>query len=1008
MSFGDGTAVFAQRAKAIGLTDDVVQTFKTAQVDTMAKFAFACNYSPGASDDAPFKAMIKQVIGRDPSLVEESCLRRLFNESYATVAADIKAQTEQAGDDVQRKLAPADRAARLEEQQRRLLGISIRGPYEPGDTLVDRCVQLYENDRLQYIAWEVCVSREHELLTSSKKDQRLVVQSSGELKFSSSNKVEACDTSSEIMLRYCLMRRGLALEQANVLSYANHDMWLEKLLTCRLDTVPQGFSRPTFQQLEAADKRLFLLLSEKTRAGIKAGTAGRPCDVHFEACFNSTEVLSILQPKPLAVKSKEDEPPFKKLKSERPQFERSGSDRPMGKGKGKGKSKQSGNQFMRIPNELLSMGCTGATSQGHRPCFSYNLKKCSNAVQNQRCEKGLHLCAVKGLRFKATSFLTNHPAFISFGRQCDGTHPHLPWGFDSESQQFATALEAEYPKGLCDEYARTLMSMAKEQGIHVDSHKHVDEKLHPQKQHGGRTVPPLIPEYIKVVTVLLQEEPHLDGKRCLRSNVNNIPAGSKLLRSEAKGGVDSAVLCVFGIFHGHEQFVRVARSLWHPFDELRHLPDLMTRAIFELLSMSKLDNAKRRLDTLKLWRQWADELAMDESVIKEQMPPHVKGIMANKRLALLERVANRCLDWPDKRLHQELKEGFKIVGEAPATGVFRLQPKTGSMSESELMEQSKFLRPAIIGKTKSAGSGLHTKELFEITLTEATEKKWLQGPYCYEEVTQLLGRSWLPVRRFCVEQRGKLRPIDDFCENKLNNAFTTVDKISLRTMDHVVWAALIICKHCLHNHDMDFVLKDGERLRGPVHEDWHGASSMRATALDLKSAYKQLPLNADDVNKAVVTVFDEKKGEPSFFLMHTLPFGASASVLHFNRVGNLLWAAGCKLGLVWASYFDDYPVLCPDGLEQSSVGAAKAMLGLFGFDYSGDKLQMPDVRAELLGVELDLSLSSKGCVQVGNKKDRVMEIGAALDKILNDRSIRPKDIPSHLGRLQYASRWPCR
>eukprot|EP00435_Cladocopium_sp_Y103_P031944 s3086_g8.t1 len=428
----------------------------------------------------------------------------------------------------------------------------------------------------------------------------------------------------------------------------------------------------------------------------------------------------------------------------------------------------------------------------------------------------------------------------------------------------------------------------------------------------------------------------------------------------------------------------------------------MTRAIFELLSLSKLDNAKRRLDTLKLWRQWADELAVDESVIKEQMPPHVKGIMINKRLALLERVANRCLDWPDKRLHQEMREGFKIVGEAPATGVFRLQPKTGSMSESELMEQSKFLRPAIIGKTKNAGSGLHTKELFDITLTEATEKKWLQGPYCYEEVTQLLGRSWLPVRRFCVEQRGKLRPIDDFCENKLNNAFTTVDKISLRTMDYVVWAALIICKHCLHNHHMDFVLKDGERLRGPVHEDWHGASSMKATALDLKSAYKQLPLNADDVNKAVVTVFDEEKGEPSFFLMHTLPFGASASVLHFNRVGNLLWAAGCKLGLVWASYFDDYPVLCPDGLEQSSVGAAKAMLGLFGFDYAGDKLQEPDFHAELLGVELDLSLSSKGSVQVGNKKDRVLEIGAALGKILADRSIRPKDIPSHLGRLQYA------
>eukprot|EP00435_Cladocopium_sp_Y103_P051984 s3318_g16.t1 len=369
---------------------------------------------------------------------------------------------------------------------------------------------------------------------------------------------------------------------------------------------------------------------------------------------------------------------------------------------------------------------------------------------------------------------------ISFSRQCDNSHPHLPWGFDLESQQFATALEAEYPKGLCEEYARTVVAMANDQGIQVNTHKHVDEKLHPQKQHGGRTVPPLIPEYLQVLTVLLDEEPPLDGKRCLRANVNNIPAGSKLLRSEAKGGGNNTAVCVFGIFHGHEQFVQIARSLWHPFDELRHLPDLMTRAIFELLSLSKLDTAKRRLDTFKLWRQWADELAAEEN--------------------------------------------------------------------------------------------------------------------------------------------------------------------------------------------------DGEHLRGPVHKDWHGSSSMKSTALDLKSTYKQLPLSGDDVNKAVVTVFDEEKGEPSFFLMHTLPFGASASVLHFNRVSNLLWAAGCKLGLVWASYFDDYPLLCPDGLEQSSVGAAKAMLGLFGFDYAGDKLQEPGFRSDLLGVELDLSLSGKGLVQVGNKKDRILEL----------------------------------
>ena len=335
-------------------------------LDTMARFAFSCSYSPGGADDSPFKELIKTVLKREATLVEASCLRRLFNESYATVAADIRSQTEQTEESSTRKLAPADRAARLAEQQKRLTGLKIRGAYEPGDGLVDRCVSFYEQVRLQYLEWSQCVSREHELLTSSKKDQRLVVQASGELKVSQSSKSEPCDASSEIMLRYCLSRRGLALEQANVLSYSNHNKWMEKLLTSRLETAPPVFAKVTFQQLD-----------------------GRPCDNHFEACMSSTEVVSLLQPKPYSVGSSTTaelrDPKRQKLEHDYVP-------------KGKGKSKGGKSTLMRIPTELLALGCVGATSRGSRLCFSYNRKRCNGKVDKQRCDKGLHLCAVKETR----------------------------------------------------------------------------------------------------------------------------------------------------------------------------------------------------------------------------------------------------------------------------------------------------------------------------------------------------------------------------------------------------------------------------------------------------------------------------------------------------------------------------------------------------------------------------------------------------------------------------------
>ena len=561
---------------------------------------------------------------------------------------------------------------------------------------------------------------------------------------------------------------------------------------------------------------------------------------------------------------------------------------------------------------------------------------CMQVLVNKFLFVNFHSCAYGGLRFKCTSFLTNNAAFLVICRQCDNTRTHLQWGYDYQSQQFSTALEAEYPKGLCQAYADVLLEMAANHNIEITPFK---PKMHPHKQQSGRTVPPLVPEYKKVITVVLTEEPEIDSKKRLVRPLGAIPAGSRLLRTEAnRGKLEDKTLYVFGIYHSDEHFVELSRALWHPFDELRHIPDLMIRAIFNLLINSKVDIARQRLNLLQQWRSWAKDLQSTEKGIKKNMTKRVAQIMQNKRLALLQKLADECLEWPDKAIHRELKDGFRLVGEAPATGIFRIQPKTATISEENLMTQSKYLRPAIVGKTKSAGKGPNSEELYSITLKEATEKQWLHGPYSYEQVTEKLGERWLPVRRFCVEQKSKLRPIDDFCENKLNSAFTTVDKISLRTMDHMLWAALIICRHCLFNKCMSFVLKDGSHLTGQVHPDWHGNSGMKVTALDLKSAYKQLPLSELDVNKAVVSILEPKTETPHFFTMNTLPFGASASVLHFNRVSNLLWALGCKLGIIWSSYYDDFPLLCPSSLEQSTLGSAKTMFNILGFDYAVDKL----------------------------------------------------------------------
>ena len=57
------------------------------------------------------------------------------------------------------------------------------------------------------------------------------------------------------------------------------------------------------------------------------------------------------------------------------------------------------------------------------------------------------------------------------------------------------------------------------------------------------------------------------------------------------------------------------------------------------------------------------------------------------------------------------------------------------------------------------------RQLYETTLVEAGKKGWLEGPIQPSQIDDYMGDNWLPVRRFGVLQKDKLRPINDFKAN---------------------------------------------------------------------------------------------------------------------------------------------------------------------------------------------------------------------------------------------------
>ena len=222
---------------------------------------------------------------------------------------------------------------------------------------------------------------------NSKKDSNLTLTSDGTLKLSKQSKSDPIPSTNEIQIRYCLVRRGLALEQANVLDFKLHDEWAELLMEVRMQEAPPGYQKVSLKQLELADKKFFTLMGEETWAGIKTVGDGRPCDKAFRKVFDAPEVRHLLQPRiaaspPNLLKNDDGESPVKKLKQN-----------PGGKGKGAGK----GDTFQRVPTDILKLGGVASTSKGHRICVGFNLKSCKMPVKQQKCNRGLHVCSILGL-----------------------------------------------------------------------------------------------------------------------------------------------------------------------------------------------------------------------------------------------------------------------------------------------------------------------------------------------------------------------------------------------------------------------------------------------------------------------------------------------------------------------------------------------------------------------------------------------------------------------------------
>ncbi|CAE7419748.1 unnamed protein product [Symbiodinium sp. CCMP2592] len=395
----ESVPAFTDRAKQIGISEDLLNKLLAKSLDTFGKLAFVCSSKPSSGDDTPLFEALKTLIGSEVPVEQHMVIRRLWYESHAHALVDLESRASRTSDTSPRELPLAERLTRLKRQRGELKGLEMDIHTEPGHGLVDRVQAMLDSAQVLHIAPEKCISRHDEIL-GEKTEQKLSLGADGNIKITKQASSLRCETTGELKLRRCFLRRALAFDQVGLASFTAMESWHNRMFQALLDVPPAGYRYTTVQQLLAADQKLWQVVAQESRGDIVVGVgAPAPLDKHIAAAATNQFVVSCLThlPKPAENQAQ----PWKPNKGP-DKGNQKGEKGTKGKGRGKGKQNHSQGQAdassqpsLKELLESLPEGCVRANDDGRFICPFYNKGIC-RFQKRKSCRFGKHVCNFRG------------------------------------------------------------------------------------------------------------------------------------------------------------------------------------------------------------------------------------------------------------------------------------------------------------------------------------------------------------------------------------------------------------------------------------------------------------------------------------------------------------------------------------------------------------------------------------------------------------------------------------
>ena len=663
------------------------------------------------------------------------------------------------------------------------------------------------------------------------------------------------------------------------------------------------------------------------------------------------------------------------------------------------------------------------------------------------------MCMFGGKRFKKTGILSNSKHVMAFQMVCNNRHKHLP--FKVRGGKFDTSKEAEYPTKFCKVLTQAVAEdLSVRFGVKWDF-----KQLKPSQlaavASGKRpkSLPNLISEFAAIVpvhgvpldaTFSVSNKQQL--KRCYDFFSSGEPIrvhrGAKILRRTEKGvksdatEISSAVgrktfqfdavpglcdvfpredfqkseglnmpcnecntcalsckgcekiqlvqtepLCdvVFGVPWDPLEFVHRVCDIGHPQNIVLGLSAEVQGAVEKVTSSSAEQIVLMRGQWFAKYVVEAKELETENRKALRAMPPEMREVMKTKRLALMRKI---LVDhaYPDVKIVDDMAAGFDLVGEAPSSsGILPPKFTPADLHVDELAAGATMAREACRLSTKSSGCD-ETDSVLWLKTLEERDKGWLVGPLEWKS----LSADTVVSRRFPLKQGSKIRPIDDYSMSSVN---ATVGVSEQATTDSIDVISAMLAEF----------MKRLSRAGKSTH--------VVARSFDLSAAYRQLCVAPSSYKFAHICVFDPTSSTAKVFRQVCLPFGSRSAVNAFIRCARCIqWIAARCLYLPTTCYYDDFVVASTPQLAANSESSMSLLLDLLGwrYDKEGPKADTFSPMVTTLGVQFNLSDTSKGWFEVCNTQKRTEDVLQLIDTTVSSKALDKKNAQSLRGRLAFA------